>query len=216
MSLRLTPAVVKLEWRQFLSVAFMLLIAVWEFSIAVTWIQNNEDSPAIVESTLGQLAIWLSEQAQEEEPESILGQYARVRLETVGNPEQLTNDLLREVRSFFSIHSFLVGILALAVTFTVWRNSKYQQIWLVFLLLANGANLFVYSPSADDFLFYSVVAIGWLVFINISVLSIKKNRIVSFFAFVSLLLLGWEMVKLGAELVNYRVTRSLPDWGYVT
>ena len=216
MSLRLTPAVVKQEWRRILSVAFMLLIAVWKFSIAATWIQKNEDSPAIVESTLGQLAIWLSEQAQEEEPESILGQYARIRLETVGNPEQLTNDMLREVRSFLSIFSFLAGILALVVIFTVWRSSKYQQFWLVILLLANGANLFVYSPSTDDFLFYSVVSIGWLVFISISALSVKKNRIVSFFAFVSLLLLGWEMVKLGAELVNYRVTRSLPDWEYVT
>ena len=153
MSLRLTPAVVKQEWRRILSVAFMLLIVVWKFSIAATWIQKNEDSPAIVESTLGKLAIWLSEQAQEEEPESILGQYARIRLETVGNQEQLTNDMLREVRSFLSIFSFLAGILALVVTFTVWRSSNSQQFWLVILLLANGANLFVYSPSTDELFF---------------------------------------------------------------
>lgn len=216
MSLWFATAVARPEWRRSLHVALVVVIAVWTFYLAALWATTSEESPAITESTPGQLALWLSEQAEEDDPESLLGQYARSRLASDESAEQLSTRFLREVRLILSVHSFFIGTLALSTGFSIWRRGMYRQQLLVLLLLANVANLFMYTPATHLGFFYSEVAIGWILLVVISTQSGQKSRVVAFFAFVCALLLGWELVKWGADLLDYRVTRSLPAWDYAT
>lgn len=216
MSSSLAPAGVRLEWRQLLSIVLLLLIAVWVFSVSSTWLRIGEDSPEVAESTLGQLAIWLIEQAKDEEPESLLGQLARARFEETGNLEGLTTALFSVVRNFHFVFSLLSGILTVAIAFTLWRNWHLLPFALAILIVANGAQLFLYSPSSSPWLFQSIIVIGWLILVTLILQSAAKNRIVAFLAIVSLLLLSWETIKLAAEWLDYRVTRPLSDWQYET
>ena len=194
----------------------VFLIAVWQFSIASSWLQNREDAPAVTESTLGQLVLWLLEQAEDEEPRSLLGQLARARFEETGDLEKLTIQLLSAVCWLHIVLSTGNCFLALAIAYAIWRNWQRLPVAMAILILANGAHLFLYSPAASPWLFQSIIALGWLILVILFLHPTAKNRIVAFLAIVSVLLLGWETIKLAAELLDYRVTRPLPDWQYET
>ncbi|MCY3836507.1 MAG: ABC transporter permease [Anaerolineaceae bacterium] len=216
MSSWLAPAGVRREWQKLLPVAMLLLVAVWQFSIASSWLQNREDAPAVTESTLGQLVLWLLEQAEDEEPRSLLGQLARARFEETGDLEKLTIQLLSAVRWLHIVLSTGNCFLALAIAYAIWRNWQRLPVAMAILILANGAHLFLYSPSSSAWLFQSIIALGWLILVILFLHPTAKNRIVAFLAIVSVLLLSWETIKLAAELLDYRVTRPLPDWQYET
>ena len=124
--------------------------------------------------------------------------------------------LLTEVRALVVIYAFSAGIVALVAAHLVWRRSNLRQHVLVAVLLATMAMLFTYSPATNLALFYSLVAIGVILLVALSADAGRKSRLIAFFAFVSALLLCWEMVKLGADLLGYRVTQPMPGWNYTT
>ena len=202
--------------RRYFFVALVLVTAVWLFLLAGIWAALGVDSPVLVKSTPGQLALWLSEQAEEEAPKSLLGQYASTRLVDGEDSEQLAARLLTEVRALLVVYTFSVGIVAFVATYLFWRRSNLRQRALVAVLLATMAMLFIYSPATNLALFYSIVVIGLILLVTLFADTGRKSRLVTFFAFVSALLLGWEVVKLGADILDYRITQPMPDWDYAT
>ena len=210
------PGLLPYRWRSLLVGLLSLASFLASATLALHLAGVEANSSTILESTPGQLALWLVEQSQEENPESLLGRYARARLDNDGNTATLTSHLLREVKILFVAHLLLLTLVSGFTVYAFWRRRPWRVWLLVSQLLAVMSLLFLLSPEGAVLPFRITIILGILSLILLFSSSIGLSRAIGFFAFLSALLLGWELLKIGAEALDYRVTQPMPGWRYTT
>lgn len=174
------------------------------------------DDPLFLDSTLGELAVWMTDQASEEAPESILGQVAQQRLGPVDDSEFVETALLRDMKNLLVGYTGFV-ILALVIGgVSLLAKWRWHRVALVVALLGLDGLVFLIPTSAQD---QSVT----LILIGISVLSLvlllsreHVERVVGFIVILSLFLVIWEVGKSAASQVDYNITAPVDRWEYAT
>ena len=173
-----------------------LLALALVLSLLTTFQGMSLDDDLLVESTLGQLALWMAEQSGNE-PEDIsspLARYADHWANELGAEELDPTLLLNSMRSVIVIWCGLLACLLLLALLTLWmRPSRSQAIFFVSLLLLD-VMLFIIptvggsqDPVQGQVLWLCLTL--FIAFIGLSLLRIRRTLVRMVF-FVALLLLA--------------------------
>jgi NitT/TauT family transport system permease protein len=187
-------------------VAFILLAAF----LANRFASLSTEDPLLRDSTLGDLALWMSAQTEEEEIDSYLGQFAEDWAQSRGEESLAPELLLESMRSILFGWALLTAVLAglgLILVF-VWPEMG-RPILLLALLGIDGLLFLV--PILDDTLAFVLAAIA-LLLVALLLSDGKVTKVLGFFVALSSLFVLWETAKFAAASTDYRI--SLPQASY--
>jgi NitT/TauT family transport system permease protein len=179
--------------------SLILAIGQWRLSLA---------DPALVESTPGQLSLWVAGQTGEPDAESIL---VKVTKPTVRGGVLSQTAALARARSTLAFLGLIAASLSLVVAWFLWRQSPRSRDVTIWLLLTYDA-LLLNVPAVTERPFYGLVLAGvtaclLLLFFAPGHLS----RTLGFIVVVSAILVGWEVYKaLGSATGNHLPLTDFP------
>lgn len=173
------------------------------------------DDDLLIESTLGQLAVWMAEQSGNDPKDisSPLAQYAADWANELGaealDPALLLNGA-RNVMVIFC--GLLIFLLLLALPALLLRPAGGQAVFFAGLLLLD-VMLFIVPASR---------ALALILFAMLVLLAAlltapgKTSRALGFFIALSVLMLVWEGAKSLADAIQYKVAVPQTSWSYET
>jgi NitT/TauT family transport system permease protein len=176
----------------------------------------QSDDALLADSTVGELAMWMADQTEEEEIESILGRLAQRWADARGEEVLEPDVALNAAKTGLLISTGAVIMMAAGSLLALFiAPNVFRSVGLL-TLLSVAALLFIVPVLDGD-------STQWLILAAITVLLIalfqapgRVTRILGFFVMLSLLLVVWETSKALAESVNYNVLLTRPAWEYET
>lgn len=188
------------------------------FSLLTTFQNLATEDDLLVESTVGQLAIWMSDQTQND-PDDIwspLAQYADNWATELGEEDLPSEILLDVMRNGVVLWSALILVmLGLGLMTIIIRPTWTRMVLFVALIVLDGMLFIV--PVVEGLNALSIVLFGILVVLAILLISPGKvSRVLGFFVALSVLLVAWEAGKAFADSVNYKITLPQASWTYST
>jgi len=171
---------------------------------------------ALVESTLGKLAIWMADQSGNE-PEEILSplaQYADNWANALGADELDAAILFTSIRNFRVLYyGAIILLLVYAVMAVVARPTRLMKLYFAAILLLDALLFFVPTIEGSNALPLIVSALLALLF-ALALAPGRISRAVGFFLALTFLLAGWEGSKAFANSVAYKILLPQPSWTY--
>ncbi len=204
-----TPAINKRSIR----VLFSLGILVVALILAVAAIYGRAEgiSPVLLESTPGQLALWMAEQSAEDAPVAILGQLAKQWGGDSGLDEATA---LMGMRTVMVAYTGLVAAVAAVGILTLVSRPQWSRFALLFVLLGLDS-LLLLIPSLDGDITLALVLIS--IFLLLAILLAapgKVSRVLGFVVVLSAVIMLWEGVKAFTDFIDYRITLPQGGWTY--
>lgn len=188
------------------------------FSLLTTFQNLATEDDLLVESTVGQLAIWMSDQTQND-PDDILSplaQYADNWATDLGEEELAPEILLNVMRNGVVLWSALILVMLGLGLMTIIIRPTWTRMGLFVALIVLDSMLFI-VPVVEGSNALSIVLFGILVVLAILLISPGKvSRVLGFFVALSVLLVAWEAGKSFADSVNYKITIPQVSWTYST
>ncbi|HLV37572.1 MAG TPA: ABC transporter permease subunit [Spirillospora sp.] len=172
------------------------------------------DNPLLVDSTLGELAVWLAAQSEQEAPQSMLGQLARAQAVRAGAASLDTAALLTLMQRI------MVGILAVSVALAaaavvgLFANSARGRTALIGSLIVTLLPLFILPVGTGDNTLMLVMAACVLLITAYFAAPGRITRFHSFVAVLAIIFLVWEGSKAVAAALDYRVAVPATNWEY--
>jgi NitT/TauT family transport system permease protein len=182
--------------------------------LAITYQNLALDAPLLMDSTLGELATWMTDQSGEEAPESVLGQYAKNWAAQTG-VENLDDSVLpmtmRNVLVVWCIGIALLGVIGIG---GLLMNARWTRNILLASLLGLDALLFIVPPLENDqTLRLVLIGITLMLFILLFA-SGRVTKFLGFLVILSALLVAWEASKSFAASIDYNITLPQQNWAY--
>jgi len=200
-----------------LSMSVLLMIVVGLFTWLTITINNfTNDDDYFLDTTVGQLAIWMADQSEEDEPESVLGRYAqsrRINEETERLDEAI---LLNEMKTLLVIYSVvLTGLATLGGVGMVfnWRRHRFT---LAAALIGVNLLMFIFPITSENNIVAAILACVTLLSFVILFFSQHVERVVGFLVILSLFTVFWEGGKAIASELDYRLSAPTPSLDYST
>lgn len=187
------------------------------FVLAAVFQNTTLESPLLLDSTVGELAVWMADQSTEEAPESLLGQYAKNWALQVGAEDGLDDSaLLLTMRNVLAVWCILVGLLAIVGLLGAIAHARWT--WLVLLMSLLGLNALLFIiPTIEGDNTLALVLVGIILMaITLIFAARMATRVVSFFIALSALLVLWEVVKGFAAANVYDITLPAGGWNTQT
>lgn len=193
-------------------VALTLVVALLTASIALSYVRAPLDAPALVNSTPGQLALWMADQSQEDAPVSLLGQAAKSWAASLGQASLEPETILSAARTGIVIVTGLLLALLLAGVAGLSRAAAWSRRVLLLALAGLDTLLFIIPPDAAE-----LPLLLLSLFLTLVILLAAPGRVtkvLGFMVVLSALLLAWESFKAFAQWADYRVTLPEQNWTY--
>jgi NitT/TauT family transport system permease protein len=174
----------------------------------LTYATATYDTPLVADSTLAELALWLTEQAQEGTPPSLLGSWALTTNNT--DAQRLTQAAQTGVvvLSLMSVGFVAVGCIG------IWRWSAWTRQILVVPLVGNALLLlFIPVVEGDLTVAWLLAALG-LLLVVLFMAAGRVNTLMGFLVALAAVLVIWETVKAGAAALNFAITTPEASWNY--
>ena len=171
---------------------------------------------ALVESTLGKLAIWMADQSgnDPEEIRSPLAQYADNWANELGADELDAAILFTSIRNLRVLYyGAIILLLVYAVMAVLLRPTRLMKLYFAAVLLLDALLFFVPTIPGSNALPLIVSAL----LVNLVALVLAPgsvNRALGFLLALSFLLAGWEASKVFANSVAYKILLPQPSWTY--
>jgi NitT/TauT family transport system permease protein len=190
---------------------FTVLAAVVVILLVVRFYSYEADDPLLRDSTLGELAVWMAGQAEEDAPESLLGQWAKSQSNDSGDLEGSL--LIGAQRGMVLIASGAVILAAAALVGMVTGAGWVRTALVIGLVFAAALLFLVPTVEGDNTLLLAMLACGLLVLSCGSVPG-QITRAQSFIVVLCVILLAWEGGKALAASSNYQVILPTGGWQY--
>jgi NitT/TauT family transport system permease protein len=201
-------------WRRLLPVILSLcagLILLW---VGLSYRSLSHDAPLLEDSTLGELAVWVTDQAAEEEPPSLLASWAKPWLtsDEDSNLSLMLNFMQSVVLIWCSAGAVLLAIGIVGVlTQMTWSRAA-----LLLGLVALVALLFQ-IPVMDGDRTVPLILLGiTLMLVALLFAPGPVSNVVGFVVVISVILVGWQVSKSLAASINYQITLPQQSWNHVT
>lgn len=183
--------------------------------IAYSVIKTDASSDYFLDTTLGELATWISEQSAEDNPESILGRYAQARIPS-GMEQLPVENLLANFKSALSVFSVAMLIAAAYGSLGYFITLPYHRWLLASALVIAAILLFIFPPLAMQpmvsYLLLLITSIG----ITLLAFGAKIERVIGFLVILAFFLVMWEGSKAVANRLSYAVTLPVAGWEYTS
>ncbi len=197
------------------SLALTMLALALAWSLLTTLQSLAWDDDLLVESTLGQLAVWMSEQSgnSPEDIASPLAQYAADWANELGaetlDPALLLN-AARHVMVIFC--GLLICLLAAALPALLLRPAGGQAVFFAALLLLDVMLFIVPASHALSLILFAMLVL----LAALLTAPGKTSRALGFFIALSVLMLVWEGAKSLADAIQHKVAVPQASWSYET
>lgn len=174
------------------------------------------DAPLLVDSTLGDLALWMIAQAEEDAPELLLGQYAKAWA------AHTESGVLDSTTLLETMQSVLVGTVTIGACLAGAGlvGLLLHQMWcraLLTMALAITALLFFIVPTLENENTLMLVLLACFLLIGACLFAPGRAvRWQSFILVLTIILLVWEVGKVAAAAINYRIILPADAWSYST
>lgn len=197
-----------------LGIALALISALVGSSLASEYQSMPIDHPALTESALGQLGVWMADQSEEEAPPAVLGNFAKTWASWRGE-ENLPADIAIHTARWPLVILFdvitVVGFIAVGFRAGGGRPQRYL---LISVTLWTLALFFVPTVEPNDYL--PRVLIGLFASLIAGALTGGQlNRTAGFLLALAALLGGVEALKLFAQANTYAITAPVPSFTYI-
>ena len=203
-----------------LRIAVPVLLVIVSIGINLTLLSRVQaytpDTAVFTDSTLGELAMWMAAQSEEEAPVSLFGQLAKAQAVQQGADQLDPAILLHQAQVIQLGWLYLTIILSSIGVIGLITRIKWGRYALIAALLLTITLLFNIPVTEGDnsvilVLLSSFVLIGSLIFSPG-----PATKILGFVVVLALILLAWETSKFFAASVNYRITTPVDSWSYET
>lgn len=195
-------------------VALTLIVVLLVGSITLSYVNAPLDAPALVNSTPGQLALWMAEQSQEDAPVSLLGQAAKNWAARLGQDSLEPEIILAAMRAgIVMVTAALLALLA-AGAVGLSLGAQWSRRALLLALAGMDTLLFILPPEGGT---SELALLLFSLFLTLVILLIAPGRVtkvLGFMVVLSALLLAWETFKAFAHWANYRVVLPEQNWTY--
>lgn len=184
-----------------------LVLAIGQWRLAV-------DAPAVVESTSGQLGLWIAGQTERDDAEALLVQWTKP---TVANGILDETTALARARLGLGGLGLVAAVLSAATIYTLLRHPTRARS-VAFWLLVSYLILLLNVPPLERQPFYLMVLAGLA--LSLVVLFYSPGRVsplLGSLVVVGALLLGWEVYKAIGDISGNRLPLTdfpwkLPHW----
>lgn len=167
------------------------------------------DDPLLRDSTLGELAVWMADQAEEDVPESLLGQWAKGQ-----QSDDLEASLTAGAQRVMILVVVAAAVCAGAALVGMMTGARWVRTALVISLVFAASLLFLVPTIAGDNTLL-LVLLACLLLVLVYVFAPGKiTRAQSFVVVLCIILLVWEGSKALAASVNYRIVLPTSGWQY--
>ncbi|MBZ0287308.1 MAG: hypothetical protein K8I30_06820, partial [Anaerolineae bacterium] len=181
-----------------------------------SFVETAEPHAVLVESTLGQLALWMVEQSTVENPEAILGQYAKQWAASLGQDTLDEATTLAAARSVMVAICALIAILSGIGTLGLFLNARWTRAALLTALLGLDTLIFLIPWLQGDSTLGFLLAAMFLLLIALFFSPGKVTKLLGFMVVLSALLMSWEVLKAFGAAANYQITLPQSGWTYQT
>lgn len=198
-----------------IGISIAVLIAIGIAALLANTFRNLAiEDELLLDSTLGELGVWMAQQTEEEEIESYLGQYAENWAQSLGEETLAPEILLEVMRNSLVWWCIAIGISGLVGIGFLFGKPDWVRPTLLITLIASNMLIFLIPViEGDNTLWYIIVAII-LLLVALLFAPGKVSRVVGFFVALSVLLIAWEGSKALAESFNYKITVAQSSWEY--
>ena len=177
--------------------------------LALRFLNYTVDDLLLRDSTLGELAVWVAGQAEEDAPESFLGQWAKSQ-----PSDELESGLIAGAQRGMVLIVGAAAVLAAVALVGIVTSAGWVRMALVISLLCAASLLFlVPTIEGDNSLVLVLLACTLLVLAYGFALG-KITRAQSFVVVLCVILLAWEGSKALAASTNYRIALPTSGWQY--
>jgi NitT/TauT family transport system permease protein len=188
------------------------------FTLFTTFQNLTTNDELLVESTVGQLAIWMAEQT-ENDPEDIISPIAQYADNWANelDLEELDPKLpLSTMRNGLILEAGLLLILMIIGSIALFIRPKQSRYILFVALLILDGLLFI-IPTLDSSNTITLILFAILTVLALLIVSPGKvSRVLGFFVALSVLMVVWEAGKSFADSVNYKISLPQASWEYAT
>lgn len=193
--------------------ALTVVVALLVTALALTFTRAEPDAPLVVNSTLGQLGLWMAAQSEEDNPRSLLGQYAKDWAQRSGAASLEPAVLLNTMRNSIIVISGAAVVLLVIGAVGLLRSAIWSRRVLMLALLGLVTLLFIVSPESSEELALILAGI-FLILIILLAAPGKVTKLLGFVVVLSALLVTWETFKAFAAWADYRIVLPQPGWTY--
>jgi NitT/TauT family transport system permease protein len=195
----------------------ILMIAVLGIVLWLTLIfaRLTTEDALLLDSTVGELGIWMSDQTQEEEIESILGQVAENWANSLGTETLEPEVILGFMRNGLVLWIGAVGVFTTLGTIALYLKAGWSQQFLLAALLGLDALLFV-VPIVEGSSILASLLVAITLMLVVLLMAGKVTRVLGFFVVLSTLFVVWETSKAFAATVDYKILLPQQNWEYST
>jgi NitT/TauT family transport system permease protein len=196
-----------------------LVICVLAAIAIIGWLANTfknlgVEDELLLDSTLGELAVWMAQQTEEDKIGSYLGQYAENWAQSLGEESLAPEIMLETMRNNLVWWCILMGVSGLIGLVLLLFRPLWTSYALLFTLIGTNILFFLVPVIAGDNSLWFIIAGIILLLIALLMAPGKVSRVVGFFVALSVLLIVWESSKAFAEAVNYKISIGQPSWVY--
>jgi NitT/TauT family transport system permease protein len=187
--------------------------------IIVIYLGNNflnlpADAPLLLESTPQKLAVWVAQQATEDAPTSLLGQWAKQSAEQNGLESVSEANLIRSGQAAIFYGCLALSILYVIGAAAIMRRAVWVRVPFLVGLIGCVCLLFIFPTlPGESSMNLSLLAVGLTVILLVFAEG-KVSRLISFFVTVAILLMGWEITKIFADANQFAIRIAQPSWTY--
>lgn len=184
-------------------------------ALTLSFSRYTPDDAYFVDGTLGQLALWMSDQSAEDDVESLLGGYAQSRV-----PDEVerldATILLNEMSSGLTIYGVLLIIVTSMGAVGLVLGWQYHRIILVVALVGINLLIFLLPPVPDNHTVSLVLLSITLLGVSIMLFSDRLERAVGFLVILSLFTVAWEGTKAITGALDYSISVAAPTLEYTS
>jgi NitT/TauT family transport system permease protein len=202
----------KFSYRRLFFLAFVVAFIGLTAFLANRFASLSTEDPLLLDSTLGDLAVWMAGQTEQEEIESVLGQVAEDWAQSLGQESIAPEPILESMRSLLVGWTGLTAVLAgIGIILVIIWPQLGRPILLLSLVGIDCLLLIV--PFVDNTIALVLLAIA-LLLVALLLSDGKVTKVLGFFVALSTILIVWEVAKFAASTTDYKITVAQASYDY--
>lgn len=198
--------------RQWGPVALAVIVVLLAVLLLTRYLNAPVDASQLVNSTPGQLGLWMAEQSKEEAPESILGQYAKDWAVRSGQESLEPAVLLATMRNGIVVMIAALLVLLAASVIGLLRAASWSRLVLLLALAGMDTLLFIIPPDGGAAELWLLLSSIFLTLVILLIAPGRVTKVLGFMVVLSALLLTWEVFKAFSEWADYRIALPQQNW----
>ncbi len=172
------------------------------------------DAPLLLDSTPGELAVWMAGQSEEAAPASVLGGWAKQWALQSGAASADVNALLALMQTLVFVWCSITALSIGVGIIGLLTNADWTRNVLLVGLIGTAFLLFL-MPTQDGDTTAALIIVAIVLLLGVLLAAPGRiTRLIGFMVAIATILVAWESVKALAASINYQIATPQPGWTF--